>query len=379
MKKMLKLFIILSMVNMLVGCEKHYNEWVLKNDEKYYYNAHGKMLKNTIQTIEGEDYYFDSNGKMTTGVIEDHGKKYFFNEEGKKTKNKWVESSGEKYYYDINGERLSNVIQMIDGYEYCFDSEGKMVTGVVEEKNKKFLFGEDGKKSINEWKLCKNKYYKTNEKGELVIGWFLDENDGSWYYMAEDGHMYKDQWAKIENNKYYFDANGCMVHDKLLEKDGKTYYFDSNGFSKEMKGLWLKKFYVDDFGEETNKPYVQNHPFFKGKFSNSATTNSSCEFKFLIDDKDVDLMIYEYNNMQVKGEEKYSCQLKADNGYEIKFGGEMWSDRVTFDYVGKQAVLNCLKTNQNFKLYLKENSKYGTPSTYLFEVEADNFAYVYWK
>ena len=122
-----------------------------------------------------------------------------------------------------------------------------------------------------------------------------------------------------------------------------------------------------------------NYPFFEGVFSNSATNNSDCQFKFLIDDNNVDLMMYEYNRLQVKGEEKYSCQLRADNGFEAKFTGEMWGDRILFNSVGKQAILNCLKKGQNFKLRINENTKYGTPSTYLVEVEADNFRFIYWK
>ena len=151
-----------------------------------------------------------------------------------------------------------------------------------------------------------------------------------------------------------------------------------NGKSHESKGSWKKDFYVDEFGDKTSEALVYNTSI-TGKFSNSATTNSKCTFGLSIDDENVTLIIFEYGNLQVKGEEKYTCKLRADNGDEESFDGEMRSDRVFFDGWGDATIINCLKENQKFKLYLEEKSKYGTPSTYLCEIEADNFNDVYWK
>ena len=151
-----------------------------------------------------------------------------------------------------------------------------------------------------------------------------------------------------------------------------------SGKSQESKGTWKKDFYVDEFGDKTSQALVYNTSIV-GKFSNSATTNSKCTFGMSIDDENITLMIFEYGNLQVKGEEKYTCRLRADNGSEESFNGEMQSGRVFFDNWGRLSILNCLKANKKFKLYLEERSKYGTPSTYLCEIEADNFNDVYWK
>lgn len=302
----------------------------------------------------------------------------FVKEDAEKHSNEWVEKEGKKFYYDENGVKQQNITTIIDGSKYHFDANGVMVTGIVEEDNKKYFFDDEGKLLKNEWGKYNNLYYRTDENGELITGWFQDPKDNNWYYLCKAGYMYKGQ-VTIDGIKYNFDSSGSMVHDDTRVIDGKIFYYDSDGKEHELKEVWLKKFYVDDFGDETSEPYVQNWPLFEGKFSNSATNNSNCQFKFLIDDKNVDLMMYEYNSLQVKGEEKYSCQIRADNGYEAKFTGEMWSDRVSFDSAGKQAILNCLKTGQNFKLRINEKAKYGTPSTYLVEVEAGNFRFVYWK
>lgn len=284
----------------------------------------------------------------------------FVKEDAEKHYNEWIEEEGKKYYYDENGVKQQNITMIIDGSKYHFDSNGEMVSGVVEEKGKKYFFDENGKLLKNDWGKYEDYYYRTDENGELVIGWFQDPIDNEWYYLSESGQMRIGQWT-IDGIKYNFDSSGKMRHDTSMIIDGKIYYYDSEGKPQEVKYVWSKQYYVDDFGDETSEPYVMNVPFFEGVFSNSATNNSNCQFKFLIDDKDVNLMMYEYNSHQVKGKEKYSCQLRADNGYEAKFTGEMWSDRVSFDSAGKQAILNCLKTGQNFKLRINEKTKYGTP------------------
>ncbi len=45
--------------------------------------------------------------------------------------------------------------------------------------------------------------------------WFLD--NGSWYYLKEDGSMLANQWQYYKDSWYYFDQTGSMV------KDGITY------------------------------------------------------------------------------------------------------------------------------------------------------------
>ena len=148
--------------------------------------------------------------------------------------------------------------------------------------------------------------------------------------------------------------------------------------SQESKGTWKKDFYVDEFGDKTADAMIYNTSI-EGTFSNSATTHSKCTFGISIDEEYVTLVMFEYGNLQVKGEDKYNCKLRANNGEEKNFVGKMSQGRVIFDSLGATSIIDFLKKNQKFKLYLEEETKYGTPSTYLCEIEADNFNDVYWK
>ena len=266
---MKKVFFILLIIVIFIGCskEKIYNEWVIKKDNKYYYDSNGMMVKNQTIEINGEKYHFDSHGKMVTGMVEENG------------------------------------------------------------------------------------------------------------------------------NKYLFYEDGTMIHDKSILIEGKNYYYDSEGISHECKGIWVSKNILDEFGDKTKRTYIVNEMPINGMFSNSVTTNSKCTFRLLYGDvvgmynnigngTDFNcfwLMIYEYGTYLVKDEEdiKYDCKLRADDGYEETFTGELWDDKILIDYKGQNAILSCIKSNKNFKLRVVERSRSGISSDYLFEVEPDNFIYIY--
>lgn len=243
--------------------------------------------------------------------------------------NEWVTKNDNKYYYDSNGTIVKNRTIEINGEKYHFDTSGKMVTGIVEENGNKYLFYKDGK----------------------------------------------------------------MVHDKSIMVEGKNYYYDSEGIPHECKGIWEKENILDEFGDKTKRTYIVNENPIYGVFSNSVTTDSKCTFRLLYGDlagmynnevngKDFNcfwLMIYEYGTYLVKDDEdiEYDCKLRADNGYEEVFTGELWDDMIFFDYKGQDAILSCFKNNQKFKLRVVERSRSRIDSDYLFEVEPDNFMYIY--
>ena len=68
------------------------------------------------------------------------------------------------------------------------------------------------------------------EQGQVVKD-KLVKVDGRLYYVDNNGHKVKDQWAVIDNdgNYGYFGSLGELVINKIRMIDGKEYYFDENG------------------------------------------------------------------------------------------------------------------------------------------------------
>lgn len=82
-------------------------------------------------------------------------------------------------------------------------------------------------------------------------------------------------------------------------------------------GIWETSYYVDEYGEATNTPYVWTELF--GTFSNSATTDSRLKIAFAIDKDDIRIQLYEYaGNHPIKGEGIVSFKIKDSDGKEYK-------------------------------------------------------------
>lgn len=82
-------------------------------------------------------------------------------------------------------------------------------------------------------------------------------------------------------------------------------------------GIWKTSYYVDEYGEATQTPFVKTELY--GTFSNSATTDSRLKILFLIDKDDARIQLYEYaGNHPIKGEGVVSFRIKDSNGKEYK-------------------------------------------------------------
>lgn len=165
----------LIFILMMISCsaEKHYNEWVVKNNERYYYDEKGKSIKNQEMKIQGYVYYFDSTGKMKKGIQEVDGiKKYYGTNGHLVNRSQWVKENDDYYFFDYNGE--------------------------------------------------------------MVTGWTQDEHLDYWYYLKSDGKMAKSQWV---DGNYYVDENGRMLKGVSKNIGDKDYTFDNNGIGREKPDI----------------------------------------------------------------------------------------------------------------------------------------------
>lgn len=166
----------------------------------------------------------------------------------------------------------------------------------------------------------------------------------------------------------YVSALGHTTDNGTCERCGKVF----------EKITWEMTFYVDEFKNPTDEAYVRNADLFVGTFSNSATDNSKLYVRLLIDANDIAIILYEYGSNQVKAYSttNYSISILDDNDVKHQLTGTMYENGNRI-FLSDMQLVSLLQTNQELTFYIKENSKYGYSSTYLFKVTNDNFNKVY--
>lgn len=145
--------------------------------------------------------------------------------------------------------------------------------------------------------------------------------------------------------------------------------------------VWAIKYYVDEFNKPTNSRYITNVKLFSGTFSNSATTNSRLSAKIIIDGNGLYIMLWEYQNYQVKAYSatNYQITLRYPNGSKQYINSTMKknSDRITIDIDKWEVFVGAIIDNTAISVHIEETSSYGYSSTYLFEIKQSNFNKVF--
>lgn len=133
-------------------------------------------------------------------------------------------------------------------------------------------------------------------------------------------------------------------------------------------GIWEIGYYVDNFGEATKEPYISTD--LSGKFSNSATTNSDLNVRFLVDKSSIRIQLYEYaGNHPIKGEGIIYFKIRDKNGkeHEIRaFNSSTGNTNVDQDDFKK--LKNILLSGGTIK-FIALAGKYGSPSQYSFTID----------
>lgn len=254
---MKKIILVALVVLITTSCttEKHYNEWVVKNNDRYYYDINGSMIKNQEIQIEGYIYYFDNAGKMKRGIQEVDGKKKYYGTGGHLVnRSQWVKEGNDYYYFDYNGE--------------------------------------------------------------MVTGWTQDEHLDYWYYLKSDGKMAKSQWV---DGNYYVDENGRMLKsaDKNLQPvliDNKKYYVDNDGliidedkYEIVIKNTYSYKYKSKYATEYANYEYSVDKLYRDGNILDAKTKLE--QYKKLVDKNDYDMI----ENITMSNLSKYEAIVNDDN------------------------------------------------------------------
>jgi len=166
----------------------------------------------------------------------------------------------------------------------------------------------------------------------------------------DSGGYAKDGYNKVGYNRGNFNKNG--IHKKTNTR------FNENGYNSDGKQTaFEKKHFVDNFGDPTGSKYIVQ--IIDGKFSNSATDNSSAYIHLISTGANDELRfdIYEYNRgskAHYSSYEKYLYRFKDDLGNELN--GKMSMSRYlkgSLNIYSDEAV-EMMKKAKQIKVYIYE-------------------------
>ena len=200
------------------------SRYVQVNDNWYYVNAEGKILKGK-QTIDGVQVHFDTKtGQQIKGGFADKDGKlvikekyylsgtpmrYYDKDSGALVKNQYFNHNDKWYYADAEGNILKGS-QTIDGVDVYFDYNG------------------------------------VQAKDTVLDGYYYDKDTGARKELP------RDQFIKIGDDLYYFSSNG---RTGSISVNGKDYYVEQNG--KVLRGSFNiyqnPPYYDDETGEAVEK------------------------------------------------------------------------------------------------------------------------------
>ena len=193
------------------------------DEEWYYFDAKGHMVKEKRLNLGENWYYFDEDGRMLTGWVEyakdvittaattstDPERLVYVNEDGSRASEMWLEDYGPGL--DEDDDNLDED----DLHWYYIDEKGKITTGDEDIDGLTYLF---------------------NEYGVMQTGWVAVNEDGN-YQTIETAHSNYDEVYFVDDADTGYVRTGWRLLPQASEwedredEDPTTYwfYFNKNG------------------------------------------------------------------------------------------------------------------------------------------------------
>ena len=200
------------------------NRYVQVNDNWYYVNAEGKILKGD-QIIDGVQVNFNPyNGIQTKGELVDSNGRVISED------NYNTYETPSKFYDKNSGALVKGQYFSHDGKWYYADAEGNILKGSQTIDGVHVYFDDDG----------------VQAKDAVLNGYYYDKDSGAGKELPHD------QFIKIGNDLYYLSSNGRTGNISI---DGKDYYIEQNG--RVLRGSFNiyqnPPYYGDETGEAVEK------------------------------------------------------------------------------------------------------------------------------
>ena len=232
--------------------------WQEENGTWVYYNKSGNKATETWAKSGDNWFYLNSDGELATEqlVDDDNDNYYYVDANGAMVKNAWVAientDAGDDnepdqwwYYFGANGKAYKGSsndttinLKTINGKKYAFNSEAQMLYGWIADKDTTIINDD-----TDAWQNGVY-YFGSSDDGAMTTGWLLldiedesaeqnneyrapgfkdDEDQSRWFYFKSNGKKYMADTASsklkektINGAKYGFDEYGRMVAEWSL-------------------------------------------------------------------------------------------------------------------------------------------------------------------
>ena len=108
---------------------------------------------------------------------------------------------------------------------YLKDSEGTKATGWVNDNGSWYYLGQDGVMK-KWWVQVDGTWYYLNGSGAMQTGWLQD--NGTWYYLEASGALKVNQWFEVGGKWYHVDASGALSVNTTVD-----------GYNVNENGEWV--------------------------------------------------------------------------------------------------------------------------------------------
>ena len=257
--------------------------WVEEDGTWYFYDKDGNRVEDEWKKSGDNWYWLDSEegGAMAVDkLVEDDDDTYYVDSNGVMVRNTWVRVVNEEqdddenpaeynyYYMQSNGKAYKapdsandTRFRTIDGKRYAFDDDGKMLYGWVDNGGERVTDEDD-------WAASTTLYYLGNwDDGAMKTGWqkitvhddYEDDEMEYWFYFKANGRKEfrtdsvgdSDSDIKektINGKKYGFDDRGVMVSQWTMATSGTATdasaanwrYFNSPEDGARVTKGWFK-------------------------------------------------------------------------------------------------------------------------------------------
>ena len=336
------------------------NRYVFINENWYYLNEEGKILKGD-QTIDGVQVHFDpyygnqikgeftdSNGHAVKANSYTSPVKFYDKDSGALVKNQYFNHNGKWYYADAEGNILKGD-QTIDGVHVYFDYNGVQAKDTVLDG---YYYDKDtgARKELPRDQFIKigdDLYYLSSNgrTGEINI-------DGKDYYIARYGRVLRGSFNVYQEPPYYDDETGEAVKKTgFVKSDGRWYYLEEDGKkAKGLKEIDGKLYYFSNNPMNKYETHEQvrgqlARPYFYISFPNRAEDNPTYYFDAETGAAVTNQFVYADGHWYYFGKD----------GKALLFDQVVNGQHLYFDYEGKQ-VKGDFVTDYKGTRYYDENS-----------------------
>ena len=145
----------------------------------------------------------------------------------------WLKSN-QNWYYQKQGQLVQNAWIKDQGSWYFMDDEGVMFNQTwLHQGGSWYAFKSSGAMISADWLYDNGSWYYLKDSGSMATGWL--KNGGSWYYLNNSGSM-ATGWVKDSGTWYYLKNSGSMATG-WVKDSGSWYYLKNSG---SMATGWVK-------------------------------------------------------------------------------------------------------------------------------------------